>query len=205
MRGGIIGVWSETWREIWSKLAEYPEYGNDLFSDLYREIVPAPIPPQEPPPAQELTDDGELVCSEDIEAQNTYNSARQTYTQNRAQYEEAIRNLRTDQSSGKIKTCIQKQMNLLEAIGQECPGVAGNTLGHICNQVGTWPHEAVKDSMKNLYQFSCNYPGIRHRGTAANQLRGIEMRDMVAVSVVLAGFSPYLTNLLDFNRIFHGS
>jgi hypothetical protein len=311
MRGEIIGVWSETWREIWLKLVEHPEYGNDLFSDLYREIVPAPIPPQEPPPAKELTAEGDLVCPEDIEARNTYNSASQTYTQNRIQYEEAIsgghlsrrvfrsvmkeqissevdsvnifekaynvvssygdeafcnryfllvekfliryslrydlrrpfrlhptlpgifarliyelkeataqdaalnsvmhefeeaiRDLRTDQSSGKIKTCIQKQMNLLEAIGQECPGVTGNTLGQICNQVGTWPHDAVKDSMTNLYRFSCDYPGIRHGGTAANQLRGIEMRDMVAVSVVLAGFSPYLTDLINSDSLYYGS
>ena len=42
---------------------------------------------------------------------------------------------------GSIKTCIQKQVNLLEAIGSAFPGVKRKTLGAICDQVGnSWPH-----------------------------------------------------------------
>jgi len=118
------------------------------------------------------------------------------------EFEDAVRDLHDDQSSGKIKTCIQKQVNLLEAIGQACPGVTSNTLGQICNQVGTWPHDALKNSMKELYRFSSDYPGIRHGGTHANQIREIEMRDLVAVSVMLTGFTPYLTNLLNPDQIY---
>ena len=33
-----------------------------------------------------------------------------------------------------------------------------NTVGAICNEIGTWPHEGVKDALKNLYKFTCNYP-----------------------------------------------
>ena len=47
-------------------------------------------------------------------------------------------------SESRIKTCIQKQVNLLEAIGSAFPGVKGKTLGAICDQVGTWPHEKIK-------------------------------------------------------------
>jgi hypothetical protein len=43
MRGEFIGVWSECWREIWSKLAKHPKAPNDLFSELYRELVNALI------------------------------------------------------------------------------------------------------------------------------------------------------------------
>jgi hypothetical protein len=69
-------------------------------------------------------------------------------------FEEAVRDLRADSSPNRIKTCIQKQMNLLEAIGQLCPTVTGNTLGQICDQLGTlpnsvWPHDRVRDAMKN--------------------------------------------------------
>ena len=311
MRGELIGVWSETWREIWSKLAKHLEFGDDLFPDLYRELVPGPVAPQQPPPPEEYTDEGELVRPEDIEARDAYDRAFKTYTLERARYEEAVsgghlsrracrdilkeqinseakavaalesaynivssygdeafsnkyfllvekfltkyslrydlrrpfslhptlpgiftrlihelkgataqdaalnammrefeeavRDLRTDQSSGKIKSCIQKQINLLEAIGQICPGVTSNSLGQICEQVGTWPHDAVKDSMKKLYHFACDYPGIRHGGTAANQLREIEMRDLVSMSIMLAGFSPYLTDLINSDSVFRGS
>ncbi len=98
-------------------------------------------------------------------------------------------------------------MNLLEAIGGRCPGVAPgtNTLGRICDEVGTWPHNKVKEAMKNLYGFSCDYPGIRHGGTPAHSLRPIEMRDLVAVSVLLAGFTPYLTDLINSDNIYRGT
>ncbi len=311
MRGELIGVWTETWREIWAKLGKHPEYGDDLFPDLYRELVPEPVAPQQPPPPEEYTEEGELVRPEDIKARDTYDLEFKEYTKLRAEYEEAVsggdqsrtafrtvlksqirneteainaleaaftivssygddsfsntyfvlvedfltkyslrfdlrrpfslhptlpgifarlihdlksataqdaglnvmmhefeeavRDLRVDKSSGKIKSCIQKQVNLLEAIGQIYPGVTGNTLGAICNQVGTWPHEAVKDSMKDLYKFANDYPGIRHGGTAANQIREIEMRDLVAMSIMLAGFSPYLTDLIDSDNIYSGS
>lgn len=124
-------------------------------------------------------------------------------------FEESFRDLRADSSSNRIKTCIQKQMNLLEAIGQSCPTVTLNTLGQICDQLGTlpntvWPHDKVRDSMKNLYGFASDYPGIRHAGKVANARRDIEMRDMVAISVLLAGFTPYLSHQLDSYAVYGG-
>lgn len=120
------------------------------------------------------------------------------------EFENAIRDLRTDSSDGRIKTCIQKQMNLLEAVGRECAGVTGTTLGAICNEVGTWPHEKVKEAMKSLYGFASDYPGIRHGGTPANALRAIEMRDLVAISVLLAGFMPYLSDAINADHVYRG-
>lgn len=118
------------------------------------------------------------------------------------EFEEALRDLTAEQSERLIKTCIQKQVNLLEALGQKSPGVTTNTLGRICNQIGVWPHEQVKEAIKNLYGFACDYPGIRHAGTAANRIRAIEMKDMVAMSVLLAGFMPYLSHQLDAEEIY---
>jgi hypothetical protein len=120
------------------------------------------------------------------------------------EFEEALRDLTVDSSERVIKTCIQKQMNLLEALGQKNPGVTANTLGRICDQVGGWPHASVSDAIKSLYKFSCDYPGIRHAGTPASRLRAIEMKDMVAVSVLLAGFTPYLSHQLDAEAIHRG-
>jgi hypothetical protein len=47
MRGEFLGVWSETWREIWLPLAEQPLGENDesvpedIFCELYRELAKA--------------------------------------------------------------------------------------------------------------------------------------------------------------------
>ncbi|GGE28496.1 hypothetical protein SAMN05421774_11910 [Gemmobacter megaterium] len=38
MRGEVIGVWSEMWREVWSKLAKHPNAPDDLFCELFREL-----------------------------------------------------------------------------------------------------------------------------------------------------------------------
>jgi hypothetical protein len=120
-------------------------------------------------------------------------------------FKNAVRDLRHDCSDGRIKTCIQKQVNLVEAIGRSFPGVTGTTLGKICDQVGTWPHEKLKAAMKNLYGFASDYPGIRHGGTPASALRAVDMRDMVAMSILLTGFTPYLESRLSADAIFGGS
>ena len=121
------------------------------------------------------------------------------------EFEDAVRDLRHDGSDRRIKTCIQKQMNLLEAIGRAAPGVTENTLGAICNQVRTWPHEKLKEAMKNLYGFASDYPGIRHGGTPESALRAVDMRDMVAMSILLVGFTPYLAHGLNPDVVYRGT
>lgn len=120
-------------------------------------------------------------------------------------FEDAIRDLRTDASDSRIKTCIQKQVNLLEAIGRFCPGVTKTTLGAICDQIRTWPHDKIREAMKNLYGFASDYPGIRHGGTPTNALRAIEMRDLVSMTILLAGFTPYLMDRLDAEAVYRGT
>jgi hypothetical protein len=119
-------------------------------------------------------------------------------------FENAIRDLRSGCSEGRIKTCIQKEVNLLEAMGRKYPGVTAKTFGAICDQIGTWPHDNVKEASKTLYGFTCDYPGIRHSGTPENSIRDIDMRDMVAVTIFLVGISPYLTDQVDANIVYRG-
>ena len=120
-------------------------------------------------------------------------------------FENAVRDLRQGCSESRIKTCIQKQLNLLEGIGRAAPDVTETTLGKICNQVDTWPHKSLKEAMKNLYGFASDYPGIRHGGTQASARRAVDMRDMVAMSILLTGFTPYLESRLSADAIFGGS
>src|SRR5690606_17964771 len=94
-------------------------------------------------------------------------------------FEDAICDLRTDCSDGRIRNCIQRQMNLLEGLGGACVGRT-TELGDICDVINTWPHATVKESLKKLYGFASNYPQIRHAGNPRSALRSIDMRDMVA-------------------------
>lgn len=276
MRGEIIGVWRATWSEIWSKLERHKDAPDDLFCELYRELVDALIEKPDVTSLADIVDDpaqsrtifmktkteafkGEIALIEFMEQAhlilqdlgddplaNRYFLLVEKFLQKYSlrydlrrpftlhptlpgvfarlirdlkiatdddvvlrplmiDFEECIRDLRNDRSSGRIKSCIQKQINLLEAIGKKCPGVTTNTLGQICEQVGTWPHAKIKQSMKDLYGFASDYPGIRHAGTPANALRDIDMRDLIAVTVMLAGFSPYLTDLIEPDSIYRGS
>jgi len=275
MRGELIAVWPETWREIWLPLIEDEDVPEDIFCELYRALAPAL---KKQPSVEALADiiDDPVQSRESFEKMNANDFAGERaivafleaahatlddlagdglsnryfnllvsfidkfslrYDLRRPctlcptlsgvfaslvrdlrvvacqdphldvlmkEFENAVRDLRHDCSDGRIKTCIQKQMNLLEAIGRTAPGVTGTTLGTICNQVGTWPHEKLKEAMKDLYSFASDYPGIRHGGTPANALRAVDMRDMVALSILLAGFTPYLSNALDANVVYRG-
>ena len=58
--------------------------------------------------------------------------------------------------------------------------------------------------MKDLYGFASDYPGIRHGGTPSNALRPVDMRDMVALSILLAGFTPYLNHALNADVVYRG-
>lgn len=114
-------------------------------------------------------------------------------------HEEAVRDLRFGATEERIKTCISKQFMLLEAIASAADDITAKTLGDMCDQVRSWPHATVKDSLKKLYGFASDYPGIRHAGNPAGQLRGIETRDLAAMSILLLGYSPYLTTALETN------
>lgn len=275
MRGEFIGVWSETWREIWLPLIDHEDAPADVFCELYRELAPAL---KARPSVEDLADIidntlqgraafektraedliGERALATFLEAAqpaldelggdelaNRYFNLLAGFVEKFSlrydlrrpctlcptlpgmfaslvrdlrliarqdghldalmkEFESAVRDLRQDASDGRIKTCIQKQVNLLEAIGRTVPGVTGTTLGAICNQVGTWPHVKLKEAMRDLYGFASDYPGIRHGGTPASALRAVDMRDMVAMSILLLGFTPYLEHRLIASDIFGG-
>ncbi|MFC1956273.1 hypothetical protein ACFLWZ_07155 [Chloroflexota bacterium] len=276
MQGEFIGVWPETWREIWEPLAFQESAPEDIYGELYRELV---IALKTKPTAQALADiidDPEQskqaflnIKTEELSGERTlttffektyealddlagdalanpyfilletfikkfnlrYDLRRsctlcptlpgvftslmcdlKTITSQDAplnslmkDFEEALRDLRIDCSESRIKSSIQKQVNLLEAISCRYPGVTQDTIGAICSQLDTWPHAKIKEAMKSLYGFTCDYPGIRHGGTPASALRAlriIDMRDMVAISILLAGFTPYMTDQLNADNIY---
>ncbi len=273
MRGEIIGVWSETWREIWSKLAKHRDAPDDLFCELYRESVSSFAEQPDINTLADIVDNplqarqafrrlkpaafkGEIalvgfleraqsvlmdlggdplanryfvLCESFIAKYSLRYELRRPLTlhptlpgifarlmheltettatdphlnQLMHEFQETVRDLRGDRSPGRIKTCIQKQINLLEAIAQRSPNVTSPTLGAMCRQLDHWPHNGVREALSNLYGFASNYPGIRHAGSANGRLREIEMLDLVTISIVLAGFTPYLSSSLSPSRIY---
>lgn len=275
MRGEMIEVWTETWREIWTPLISRRGKPSDVFCELYRELTSALKVPPTTHALADVVDNPDmsreffkLVRAADIVSERgliaffesahailddlggdtlsnhyfhllaafieKYNlrydlrrpcilcptlpglfaslmSDLRTIASRDAhlhalmqELDDAVRDLRIDRSEGRIKSCIHKQFNLLEAIGRTFPGVTRTSLGSICNEVGTWPHEKMKEAIQNLYMFASDYPGIRHAGTPANALRAIEMRDLVSTSILLAGFMPYLSDQLDVEAMYPG-
>ena len=120
-------------------------------------------------------------------------------------FDDSLRDLKAGTSAGRIKTCLQKQFNLAEALGQKCPGVTANTLGDICGQLNVWPHVTVREALRKLYGFRSAYPGLGHAGNPVGVLREVEMRDLVAVSVLLAGFVPYLSHQVNSDLVYRGA
>lgn len=117
-------------------------------------------------------------------------------------FEEAVRDLRHGCTDGRIKTCLAKQFMLLEALGATGPNITKNTLGEMCDEITNWPHATIKDSLKKLYGFASNYPGIRHGGSTKGVLRSVDMRDMLAMSILLTGYTPYLTDQISPNSVY---
>ena len=282
MHGELIGVWSETCREIWLPLIEQPlaedddGLPEDIFCELYRALAPALSPPPsvenladiignpvqsreafEATTANDLAGERDLVdffeAAHDVleelgggELTNRYFNLLSGFIdkfslrydlrrpcvlcptlpglfaslvrdlralasqdlhldQLMKEYEDAVSDLRFGCTDGRIKTCIGKQFMLLEAIGALDPGVTKNTLGDMCEQLNSWPHATIKQALKKLYGFASDYPGIRHGSRTKGVLRVVDMRDMVAMSILLTGFTPYLESRLSADAIFGGS
>lgn len=92
---------------------------------------------------------------------------------------------------------------LLEAMGAKYLQKDGQTLGDICKKINL-PHLALQEALSKIYGFASNYPGIRHGGRPKSVIRDIEMRDMVVVSILLAGFAPYLTDQINADVVYRG-
>jgi hypothetical protein len=120
-------------------------------------------------------------------------------------FREAIQDLRLGQSEGRIANCVAKQVMLLEAIGATSAGITRTELAGICGQLNLWPHPAMKASLLSLYGLASDFPGLRHGTPSTGMLRDIDMRDMVAISILLAGFTPYLSDQLNADIVYRGS
>lgn len=101
-----------------------------------------------------------------------------------------------------LKTCIHKANNLAEGLASNTMKYpANNTLGALCDQIKTWPHDKVKESLKNLYHFSSDFVGVRHAGRPNSCNRDLDQKDCVLTCLLLLTFSGYLTPGVDAQEI----
>ncbi len=144
------------------------------------------------------------IFSELISALKSYTEGNAYLKQMTEDFEQALADLRERATEGKIKTCIQKQMNLVEAIASMNPNMNSSTFGKMCDELkrdNTWPHIKLKDSITSLYAFASDYPGVRHGGHPQNALRPLNMNDLIAVTIATIGFIPYLCREIDTKAI----
>jgi hypothetical protein len=100
------------------------------------------------------------------------------------------------QGDSELRTSIAKTSNYLEGLASVTNGKAG-TLGKLLDGLSDWPHDKVKEAVKNLYGFCSDYPGIRHAGTPTHKKRQLDRRDSVAINVSLMALAAYLSKGLD--------
>jgi hypothetical protein len=100
------------------------------------------------------------------------------------------------QDPSDLKTCIAKASNYAEGLASSTHGQPG-TLGALCNLIGDWPHDKVKEALQNLYKFCSDYPGIRHAGNPAGIRRDLSAKDSTLICLLLVGFAGYLSPSVD--------
>ena len=113
-----------------------------------------------------------------------------------ADFESAFDQYVRTQRDSDLRTSIAKTSNYLEGLASATNGNAG-TLGKLCDRLSDWPHDRVRDAVKNLYWFCSDYPGIRHAGSPKNRRRQLDTRDSVAINVSLMALAAYLGHGMD--------
>ena len=129
----------------------------------------------------------------ELQRLNTSNSHLNDLLQD---FEHAFDHYARTQDSSDLKTCIAKASNYAEGLASATHGQPG-TLGVLCNQIGDWPHDKVKEALQNLYKFCSDYPGIRHAGSPKGMRRNLSVKDSTLICLLLLGFAGYLSPSVD--------
>jgi hypothetical protein len=111
-------------------------------------------------------------------------------------FEHAFDNYARSQDGTDLKTCIHRASNYAEGLASSTNGQAG-TLGALCNQIGDWPHDKVKEALQSLYKFCSDYPGIRHGGNPKGMRRDLSVKDSTLICLLLLSFAGYLSPNVD--------
>lgn len=92
-----------------------------------------------------------------------------------------------------LNACISNAFIYAEGLAGKSSGKSGS-LGKLCDCLQCWPHSTIRESLKVLYGFRNDYPGLGHGSSHKGKLRDLEPRDAIVVCLLLLSFSGYLTN-----------
>jgi len=92
-----------------------------------------------------------------------------------------------------LNACVSNAFIYAEGLAGKTSG-ENDTLGNLCDCLRCWPHITVRESLKKLYGFRSDYPGLGHAGNPEGKLRELEPKDAIVVCLVLLSFAGYLTN-----------
>lgn len=104
------------------------------------------------------------------------------------------------------RNCIRIASNLLEGLVVDRTNRSGITLGKaldLCNDL--FPHDSLKECVKNIYRFSCDYPNIRHPGTPSSRRRALKKDDALLLIALTLGLSSFISNSDASGSILSGS
>jgi hypothetical protein len=92
-----------------------------------------------------------------------------------------------------LNACVLTAFVYAEGLAGKSSGKTG-ALGKLCDCLHCWPHPTVRQSLKVLYGFRNDFPGVSHSGSRKGKLRDLEPRDAIVVCLLLMSFAGYLTN-----------
>ena len=142
----------------------------------------------------------EAIVADMLEATNQHPQLSQAFFD----FAHSFRALQRSHAEPDMKTCIHKAGMLAEALASMRPEARGNNFGALCNSLGCWPNQLVREAVKKLYEFSSDSPGVRHNIVRrGNSPRALEMRDSMIVPLLLVTATSYFssnTDLLDTLR-----
>jgi hypothetical protein len=91
-----------------------------------------------------------------------------------------------------LNACVSSAFIYAEGLAGKTSG-ENDTLANLCDCLDCWPHVTIRESLKRLYGFRNDYPGLGHAGNPEGQLRELEPRDAIVVCLLLLSFAGYLT------------
>ena len=69
-----------------------------------------------------------------------------------------------------LNACVSNAFIYAEGLAGKTSGENG-TLGNLCDCLRCWPHTTIRESLKKLYGFRNDYPGLGHAGNPESKLR----------------------------------
>lgn len=106
--------------------------------------------------------------------------------------------------SNEPNNCIRVACNLIERLAVDRAN-CGTTLGAAVSNCGDlFPHEAVRNSLKDLYRFASDYPNIRHAGNPTSKIRDLAYADAILFITLSIGYTTFLCDDINDESLLTG-